>query len=57
MNDDIGALGLMMLEIANLAELKTENKNLAVFESIMKKLTPRYSRGYILAVYVMIKKA
>ena len=57
MNDDIGALGLMMLEIANLAELKAENKNLATYESMLKKLTQRYSRGYILAVYVMIRKA
>ena len=56
MNDDIGALGLMMLETASLADLKTENKNLAAYESMLKKLTQRYSRGYILAVYVMIRK-
>lgn len=56
MNDDIGALGLMMLEIASLAELKTENMNLAWYESILKKLAQRHSRGYILAVYVMIRK-
>lgn len=56
MNDDIGALGLMMLETASLTELKAENKNLAAYESMLKKLTQRYSRGYILAVYVMIRK-
>jgi hypothetical protein len=31
MNDDIGALGLMMLETASLADLKGEKKNLAAY--------------------------
>jgi hypothetical protein len=56
MNEDMGALGLVMLETSSLTEINAENKNLAAYENCLKKMSQRYSRGYILAVYVMIRK-
>lgn len=55
-SDDVVALALILLENSSLCELRPENKNPAGYENMLRKLTQRYSRGYILAIYVMLKK-
>lgn len=55
-NDDIYALGQIIYQATNLTKFKEETKAHLSFDGIFKKLIPKYSRGYILGIYIMIKK-